>query len=69
VPTATITDTPTLTLPPDIPPSGPSEAPLQPQPSGGSCRFGDVSAITGAVNLLFLFAPLAAISAYRRLRG
>jgi uncharacterized repeat protein (TIGR01451 family) len=69
VPTPTATAAPTSTLPPDIPSSGTSEAPLRRQPSGGFCRFGDVSAAAGAANLLLLLAPLAAISVYRRLRS
>lgn len=69
VPTPTTTAAPTLTFPPDFPFSETPEAPLRRQPSGGFCRFGDVSAAAGAVNLLLLLAPLAAISVYRRLRG
>ena len=68
VPAPTATAVPTLTLPPDFPPSGASEAPLRRQPTGGFCRFGNVSAGAGAVNLLVLLAPLVAISVYRRLR-
>lgn len=76
-PTATNTPTPTRTprparTPTPLPPT-PTAAPPTPSPTptpeGGSCvPFMNISAASGAVNLLFLLGPVAMIAGYRRVR-
>ena len=63
------TPTPTRTpLPPTPTAAAPTPSPT-PTPVGGSCvPFINISAASGAVNLLFLLGPVAMIAGYRRVR-